>query len=419
MTTTSSSLPPPSAPGLKARLRGYLPDMLAFAGALLSAGLAAFLLAVLMLLPGCGGGGGVGGEGTGSFGSVTFSSGTITGFGSIVVNGVHYDEAAASVQDDDGVNLDRGSLALGMVVQVSAGSVSTATDGTLVATASSVRANRALLGPVSAINLGTGQLTVLGQGVVVSAATVIDSRWSGGLASVAVGQVVEVYGYFDASRGLYVATRLAQAGSGSGYRISGPVASVDDAQTFHLGGQSFSGPTSGLAAGNLVRLNLQTAPDNSGRWVVSAQRAEDKPPSDREGARLDGLVSSIVSATRFVVNGTTVDTSAAQVSGTVRVGAKVEVRGALRAGVLLASEVQASAAEEARVFELKGSLSGLDTTARRFVVRGVTVSYARSDVVFKNGSAAQLVGYTGTLKVEGLLSTDRTVLEATKVEFSN
>jgi endonuclease YncB( thermonuclease family) len=419
MTPTSSSLPPPAAPGLKARLQGYLPDLLAFAGALLSAGLAAFLLAVLTLLPGCGGGGGVGGEGTGSFASVTFSSGTITGFGSIVVNGVHYDEAAATVQDDDGASLDRSSLALGMVVQVSAGGISTATDGTLVATASAVRASRSLLGPVSAINLATGRLTVLGQGVAISAATVVDSRWAGGLASVAIGQVVEVYGYFDASRSLYVATRLAPASAGSGYRISGPVASVDDGQTFHLGGQTFSGATSGLSTGSLVRLNLQTAPDTSGRWVVSAQRAEDKTPSDREGARLDGLVSAVSSTTRFVVDGTTVDSSLAQVSGTVQVGAKVEVRGLLRAGVLLATEVQVKAAEAASQFELKGSASALDTSTRRFVLRGVTVSYARSDVVFKNGSAAQLVGYTGTLKVEGLLSADRTVLEATKVEFSN
>ncbi len=418
MTPTGSSLPPSAAPRWFVRLRRYLPDMLAFAGALLSAGLAAFLLAVLTLLPGCGGGG-VGGEGTGSFASVTFSSGTITGFGSIVVNGVHYDEAAATVQDDDGVTLDRSSLALGMVVQVSAGSVSTATDGTLVATASAVRANRSLLGPVSAILAGTGRLTVLGQGVAVSAATVIDSRLAGGLASVAIGQVVEVYGYFDASRGLYVATRLAPASASSGYRISGPIASVDDAQTFRLGGQTFSGATTGLATGNLVRLNLQTTPDGSGRWVVSAQRAEDKPPTDREGARLDGLVSSLTSGTGFVVNGTTVDSSAAQISGAVRVGAKVEVRGVLRAGVLLASDVQASAPEEAREFELKGSLSALDTAARRFVVRGVTVSYARSDVVFKNGTAAQLVGYTGSIRVEGQFSADRTVLEATKVEFIN
>lgn len=396
-----------------------MPDVLAFAGALLSAGLAAFMLAVLAMLPGCGGGGGVGGEGTGSFGSTTFSSGTITGFGSIVVNGVHYDESAATVQDDDGAVFDRASLALGMVVQVNAGGVTTANDGTLVATASAVRANRALLGPVSSIDLVARRLTVLGQAVLVSATTVIDGRLSNGLASLATGQVVEVYGYFDTSRNLYVATRLAPANGGSGYRISGPVSAVDDGQTFRLGDQSFSGATVGLSAGNLVRLNLQTSPDNSGRWVVSAQRAEDKPPADREGARLDGLVSSIASATRFVVNGTTVDTSAAQVSGSVQVGARVEVRGALRIGVLHATEVRSRAAEEPGQFEVKGTPSALDTTARRFVVRGVTVSYARSDVEFKNGTAAKLVGYAGTLKVEGILSADRTVLDATEVEFSN
>ena len=49
--------------------------------------------AVLSLL-GCGGGG-VAGVGTGGTGS--FASGPIRGFGSIVVGGVHYDEAGAQI----------------------------------------------------------------------------------------------------------------------------------------------------------------------------------------------------------------------------------------------------------------------------------------------------------------------------------
>ena len=129
-------------------------------------------------------------------------------------------------------------------------------------------------------------------------------------------------------------------------------------------------------------------------------------------------VSQLLATSRFIVDGVTVDSSAARVSGSLAVGAQVEVSGALRAGVLVASEVQARS-EQARSFELNGSPSGLDVLRKRFVLRGTTVSYARGDVVFDGGNAASLVGYTGELKVEGLLSADRTLVEATRIRFKN
>ena len=72
---------------IAARCTNCLADQAAFCIALMFAGLVALLTA---LLGGCGGG--VGSEGTGSF-----ASGTISGFGSIIVNGVHFDERAAQV----------------------------------------------------------------------------------------------------------------------------------------------------------------------------------------------------------------------------------------------------------------------------------------------------------------------------------
>lgn len=388
-----------------------LPELMAFGGALLFAALGAVLVGSL---GGCGGG--VGSEGTGSFAS-SYSSGPISGFGSIVVNGVHYDESAASVADDEGQALDRGALALGMVVQVSGGAVGTAANGTQVATASTVRTARALVGPASAVEATAGRLRVLGQAVRVTTDTVLPDSLAGGLAGVVAGQVLEVYGFYDASRAAYVATRIAPAPAAVGYRVSGPVTTVDGSQSFTLGGQAFAGSTDGLVPGAQLRLSVQPQQDGAGRWVVSTQRSDDRPPEDRERAGLEGVVSTMASTSRFVVGGVTVDSSAARIEGLVQVGARVEVRGSLRAGVLVASEVKAAASGEARSFELKGMLGQLDTVARRFVVRGTTVSYARAGLVFKNGNAAKLVGYAGTLEVKGTLSTDRTVLEATEIEF--
>ena len=404
---------------LAQHLRDLLPDLAAFCGALLCAGLAAVLTG---MLAGCGGGVGSEGTGTGAVGS--FSSGTITGFGSIVVNGVHFDESSALVQDDDGLTVARSSLALGMVVQVTGGPQATAADGTPTAVASAVRTDRALVGPAAAIVVdaatSAGSLSVLGQAVLVSADTVFDTRLTGGLAQLSAGQLVEVYGYYDSTRAAYTATRIAPADVGTGYRVSGPVAAVDmQAKTFTLGSQTYSVVgSSSPANGDQVRLKLQPNTDSGGRWVVSTAKPDDAAPKDSAGAEIDGVVSALLGASRFVVNGVTVDTSAAKLSGPVLVGSKVEVSGKLKSGVLLASSVQVDSGS-AKTFELSGGLSSLDTANRRFVVRGTAVSYARADVQFSGGTAARLVGYTGKLKVEGLLSTDRTVLDAVRIKFDD
>ena len=68
-------------------------------------------------LAACGGGSdtsaGVGSGGTGSY-----SGGPITSFGSIVVNGIHFDQTAAVVTDADNQPRTAAELKLGMVVQL-------------------------------------------------------------------------------------------------------------------------------------------------------------------------------------------------------------------------------------------------------------------------------------------------------------
>jgi len=403
--------PEPRRPRWLALARAWLPDLGAFCGALLCAVLAAVLVGSI---GGCGGG--VGTEGTGTFSSV--GSGPITGFGSIVVSGVRYDDSSAAVRDDDGNSRDRSQLTLGMVVDVEGGAVATAADGvTLSATATSVRTRRALLGPAAAVNAGAGSLQVLGQLVLVTGDTTFGSSLAGGLQAVADGQLLEVWGLYDASRTAWVATRIDTAAAGSTFCVSGPVASVDGAQGFTLGSQRFAGSTSGLAAGSIVQLKLQGSTDAGGRWVVSTQRADAAPNGERDGAGLEGVVSVVLSASSFSLNGVTVDSSAARVDGTVAAGAWVQVRGSLKAGVLVATRVQASTPEQVRGFELKGTPASLDPAARRFLLRGVAVDYAGAS--FSGGSAATLVGYTGTVEVKGTLSADRQVLLAKSVAFRN
>src|SRR4249920_3398790 len=100
-------------------------------------------------------GGGVGSGGTGAF-----ASGPITGFGSIVVEDIHFDESAARIDDDDGDDRQRSDLHLGTMVEVQSGEIR---DG--AATASQVRIVSALIGSVQ--SAGSGTLVVNGQSVQI------------------------------------------------------------------------------------------------------------------------------------------------------------------------------------------------------------------------------------------------------------
>lgn len=398
----------------RGELRDSATDVAAFGAALLVAALAALLLGSLH---GCGGGVGI--EGTGS----SYASGPITGYGSIIVNGVHFDEASASVLDDDGAKLERSRLALGMVVQIDAGAITTAADGTQSATATQVRTSRTLVGPP--VVSGGGQLSVLGQAVTIGSATVLDASFTQGLASIAQAAVIEVYGDYDSASAAVKATRIAPAATGSSYSVRGPVSAVDTArQTCTIGGQVYSlASTSGLSDGSVVKLTVQGSTDSNGRWATSGQQTQSSLPGG-SGAEveLQGLVTSLASATRFVVDGVTVDTTGITVSGTVARGSRVAVRGTVRSGVLLATRVEVQTDEQAKTFELRGSVASLDRSAQSMVVqvagRSVTVSLARTDLVFEKGSLADLaVGVK--LRVTGLLAADRQVLEATRIRVGD
>ena len=103
--------------------------------------LAACLVATLIIA--CGGGVGTGGTGA-------FASGPITGFGSIVVADIHFDESAARIDDDNGDNRQRSDLHLGTIVEVQSGEIR---DG--AATASQVRIVSALIGTVQSVSSST------------------------------------------------------------------------------------------------------------------------------------------------------------------------------------------------------------------------------------------------------------------------
>ena len=376
------------------------------------------LCLLTLLLAACGGGVETGGTGpTGG----SYVEGPITGFGSIIVGGVRFDDSTAVVEDN-GSGSSRDNLRLGMRVEVESGAIADDGSGGRVATATRVRFASDLIGPVTAADPRGAQIGVIGQAVRITAATVVDGA-PGGAASLAVGDIVEVHG-FPAIDG-YVATRIERRSNApAAFRVRGLVSDLAP-PTLRIGSQTFdltaTGVPAGLASGQFVRMTVGTA-QVAGRWRVTAITVESRRVEDRDEAEVEGLITAFTSTARFTVNGIDVDASAARFEdgpNGVVLGARVKVRGRSVGGTLIAATVDLRSDDDAfnEGVDLREVITDLNAGAQTFRVRGITVFYGNGPE-FRNGNVDDLANGR-RVRVRGFLSSDRTRAIATRIEFEN
>jgi hypothetical protein len=383
--------------------------------------------AAALLLSGCGGGGGDAGTSPFAAGSRSFAAGTITGFGSVIVNGVRFDDSKAKISDDDGQAATSAALKLGMRVEIEGGAVND--DGTgRRAEASEIRFGPELVGPVESVDAAAKSLVVLGQTILVADTTVIDDRLVGGFAAISVGMVLEIHGMRDVTSGAITATRIEPTAAAAGFKLKGMVANLDTtAKTFMIATVPISYATvpsvpPGLANGLLVKVRLQKV-QVAGAWVASQLVAGGPRVDDANEAEIEGTITAFTSTTSFSVNGIVVDATNATFPNGITglaLGAQVEVHGTSSNGVVTAMKVavESHAERHAEGFELHGAIASIDSTAQTFVLRGVTVSYGGAGVEFRKGTAAQLaVG--AQVEARGTLSADGTMLQATRISFGD
>jgi Domain of unknown function (DUF5666) len=387
----------------------------------LAAPAAALMAGVLgpALLSACGGGGDDAAADGGS--AQSYTSGPISGLGSIIVGGVRFEDNSARVEDDDdGSSRDRSVLELGMVVEVSSSSID---DSSGRAVAGLIRFGSELKGPVASIDSGAQTLRMLDQTVEVRGETVFDAALVGGFAALAVGQILEIHALFDSTSGHYLATRIELEDNANEYRLRGLVSQLDTtAQTFNIGDAVINYASAdmrdapALADGQRVRVRLQTTPVG-GQWIATRVRRGVRNIDGVPDARIRGFVNAFTSATQFEVNGISIDAGAARVEGTVREGALVEVRGRVDNGTLIASRIKVidRLGDEIKRFELHGNISALDTTAQTFLLREVKVNYSRV-AEWKGGGPTDLANGKA-VEVKGLWAEDRSVMFAAVIEF--
>ena len=311
--------------------------------------------------------------------------GAISGFGSIIVNGVRFDTSAATFEIDD-VPGSEDDLDVGHVVLVRGTLDPNGTTGT----AMSVEFDDNVEGPIQtgSIDVAAGTLIVLGQTVRTNADTSFDDSIPGqALAGLADGDVVEVSGYVDAD-GNILATRieLKNPGPGDDFEVTGIVSNHDaGAMTFMINAlvvdyssavlEDFPGGT--IDDGDLVEVEGLMI-NQAGDLIATEVEFEDDhvAGNDDDHVEIEGLITRFNDATDFDVSGFPVTTNNGTefeggVAGDLGLDVKVEVEGRLNAnGVLVAREVDF---RRDSVVEIEGLVDSVDAASGTVTVLGIPI----------------------------------------------
>lgn len=352
---------------------------------------AALALLSAALLAACGGGTITAGGGSGGTGV-----GPVTGFGSVIVNGVRYSTDNANIVIGGSENRPESELKVGMRVRVD-GAFSTI-DNT--GTATKVVAIREVLGPLDddGVDNVLHRFSVAGQTVLVDPATLFDNVadllelqaiQSGAL----LHPEVEVHGAADESGAIH-ATYVRKGVddfpvASDNVEVRGIISGLaPDLTRFFInalpvnynGAVRVNVPLTGLADGMYVEVKGKlTAAGGSGTLNASRVEALDNTlGANNDRVRVEGYVVSGTSKNSFVLRGpggeVTVNGIGATVSpptGTIGPGQKVQVEGDISGKVIRASAIRVYGASSVKIEATM--LAGPNVAAGTFVLLTKTV----------------------------------------------
>jgi len=302
--------------------------------------------AAALLLTSCGPGTQVAGiEGSGAPAPIT-ATGPVTGFGSIFVNGVEYTTTSAQIHIDDQPGSES-QLAVGEIVTVTG----TLNADDMTGTATQVIFLGNVLGPVTAVNVPTDTLVVLGQTVLVTASTVFDpSIQPPQIAGIKTDDRLEVSGFPDSS-GRIVASHIQLAPTNSALRVQGVVQGLDtSAFVFHVNALAvdYSAATLHGTLSDASLVDVEGSSLSAAGALMATTVTVLPPPGGAPDSRgeVEGLITTFTSISDFVVNGVHVTTNASTqfvLNGiALGVDVRVDVEGSFdSSGTLVAESVEA------------------------------------------------------------------------------
>jgi hypothetical protein len=367
-----------------------------------------WLLASTAALAGCGGGGsgnlagalpGTGGTGIGV-------QGTITGFGSVIVNGTKFDDSGASIYLD-GVPLNSSDLRVGMVANINGSVDSGGTSGR----ASRIDVWSIASGLVVPLAVTASGFSMVGMQFIIDSATSFEGIAN--LAAITSDTPVAVWGVqASANAQSWRATRVKV--------LTVPPTTIVSTGLFVASTQTLNGmhcignAVNGMADGLLLRVE-GVLDSGTGVLVVSkatAMGAEQRIASSGL-VELEGVVTAFTNAMRFAVGTVTVDASTAMVSGasqTLGVNSAVEVQGRLQNGVLIASQLDIKGSSAPVQVDITGVVDSF-VRLNDFEVRGQECDASKAQVLsgslanLRKGSKVRVLGTSDgdeTLLVQGI-----------------
>ena len=315
---------------------------------------------LLVFIAACGGGGGGGTVVSGGIGGTGVTSGTVSGFGSVFVNGIEFETGGAIRDVDDNTDISDGSddnevLGIGMVVTI----IGTVNDDGVSGIADSIEYDDDVEGPVAAAPVEdldgiTKTFDIFNTTVVVDrrATVFVLTDYD----TFVQNDLLEVSGYF-AVDGKLLATRVEKEGvwvpGDSEVEIKGEVSGFNGVDTFILGGVTitFDGTTGfedlpGDTVNNGQFVEVKGILNTPTAIFASRIELEDEDFGDNvDNISLEGIVTDFISRSDFRVAGQRVNAANAtfepvSLEASIADGAKVEVEGAIVNGILEATEVE-------------------------------------------------------------------------------
>ena len=310
----------------------------------------ALAVSIALTVWACGGGGGDT-TASGGTGGTGISFGAVTDFGSIIVNGVRLDDTTATVRIDDNPGAGQhGGLKKGMVVKAAG----TFDGNTGTATTIDFRDN--VEGPVCSLQPADGitTLRVLGQTVIVNAATIVENG------PINLNDIVEVSGLPDSQEIIHASFIEKKAPGTAVIEVKGRIDTVT-APTFTINNLVVNFATAVIdnsipggqpAVGQFVEVKgtVFACDAGAGPDTLTATRVE----LEAEGAgaiaagdrvEVEGFITAL-NAGGFMIGNRQVATTGSTrflpddfSAADLVVGAKVEAEGTLANGVISATKV--------------------------------------------------------------------------------
>ena len=311
--------------------------------------------------------------------------GPISGFGSVIVNGVRYDTGGTSFTID-GTPGSQSDLKVGQIVVLKSEKDASGSDIAL-----SIDYEEILEGPVSSIDVANDSFVILGRTVLVDSTTSFDDDISpSSIDGIMAGDILEISGYFNAD-GDILATRVEKSDDQSlsnDYEIHGIVENLDtSALTFQLGTLTIGYGSAVLEDfgdrmimnGDFVEVEGTTF-SNDGTFIATEVENQNDDRDEYKGeendeAEITGLITTFESAERFTISGLTILTNSSTefedgVAADLGPNVHVEVEGEYNAaGELVADTIEFDLESN---IEISSTVDSVDVANNQFTVFGIT-----------------------------------------------